>query len=177
MGGNARATNKVTGVDTLAQKMPLKEIGRAKFIKKFVEIFEELDTMFNKKYGRPLWGNKQILKNGVAFNGSTSFIMNPEISDDEVIPYKPTAGDLDIMVKESDKADLWAFLDELESKPNFMKDVQYMGSNKLSVSSIGDQINCVFEVDFIKSEEVLIDENGNYFELDGITPIPKEFIL
>ena len=148
MGGNARATNKITGQETLAQKIPIKEIGRQNFIKKFVEMFEEIDKRFEAKYNRPLWKNKKILKNGLAFNGSTSFIMNPEINDDEVIPFKPTSGDLDIMVKESDKADLWSLLDELESKPNFMKDVEYKGSNKLSVSAIGDQINSVFEVTF-----------------------------
>ena len=154
MGGNARATNKVTGRDTLAQKIPIKDIGRGNFIKKFVEIFEELDRLFEAKYKRPLWENKKILKNGLVFNGSTSFIMNPEVSDSDVIPYKPTSGDLDIMVKESDKSDLWHLLDELEANPKFMKDVEYKGSNKLAVSAIGDQINSVFEVTFgdIKSQ-------------------------
>jgi hypothetical protein len=148
MGGNARATNKVTGQDTLAQKIPIKKIGRSNFINKFVAIFEEIDKRFEKMYKRPLWANKKILRNGVAFNGSTSFIMNPEISDDEVIPYKPTSGDIDIMVKESDKSDLWHLLDSFEAKPKIMKDVEYKGSNKLTVSAIGDQINCVFEVTF-----------------------------
>lgn len=176
MGGNARATNKVTGQDTLAQKIPLKEIGRARFIKKFIEIFEELDRLFEKKHGRPIWANKSILKNGVAFNGSTSFIMNPDISDDEVIPYKSTSGDLDIMVKESDKEDIWHLLDELESKPNFMKDVEYKGSNKLSVSSIGEQINCVFEVtfgDIVTQSQV--DFEFTAFEGEGENEVPQEF--
>jgi hypothetical protein len=176
MGGNARATNKITGQDTLAQKIPLKEIGRTQFIKKFIEIFEEIDKRFEKEYGRPLWANKSILKNGVAFNGSTSFIMNPEISDDEVIPYKPTSGDLDIMVKESDKADLWTLLDSFEAKPNIMKDVEYKGSNKLSISAIGDQINCVFEVkfgDIVTQSQV--DWEFTEFEGEGENEMPMEF--
>jgi hypothetical protein len=151
-GGNARATNKQTGMDTLAQKIPLKDIGRAQFIKKFIEVFEEIDRLFEKKYGYPLWENKKILKNGVAFNGSTSFIMNPELADDAVIPYKPTAGDIDIMVPHEYKADLWHLLDDLESNPHFMKDVEYRGCNKLSVSSIGEQINSVFQVTFGENE-------------------------
>lgn len=176
MGGNARATNKITGQDTLAQKIPLKEIGRARFIKKFIEIFEELDSRFEKKYGRPIWANKSILKNGVAFNGSTSFIMNPEISDDEVVPFKPTSGDLDIMVKESDKEDLWHLLDELESSPNFMQDVEYKGSNKLHVRSIGDQINSVFEVkfgDIVTQSQV--DFEFTAFEGEGENEAPEEY--
>jgi hypothetical protein len=176
MGGNARATNKITGVDTLAQKIPLKEIGRSNFIKKFIEIFVELDNRFEKMYDRPLWKNKKILKNGVAFNGSTSFIMNPAISDNEVIPYKPTSGDIDIMVKESDKSDLWHLLDSFERSPNIMRDVQYKGSNKLSVSSIGDQINCVFEVkfgDIITQSQV--DFEFVEFQGDDETEEPMEY--
>ena len=176
MGGNARATNKITGQDTLAQKIPIKEIGRSEFIKKFIDLFLEIDKRFDNKYGRPLWGNKSILKNGIAFNGSTSFIMNPEISDTEVIPYKPTSGDLDIMVKESDKSDLWTLLDEFEAKPNIMKDVIYRGSNKLSISAIGDQINCVFEVtfgDIVTQSQV--DWEFTEFEGEGETEVPMEF--
>lgn len=176
MGGNARATNKVTGQDTLAQKIPLKDIGRSQFIAKFIKMFEKLDSMFEKEYGRPIWANKKILKNGIAFNGSTSFIMNPEISDDEVIPYKSTSGDLDIMVKESDKADLWALLDKLESKPEFMTDVIYRGCNKLSVSAIGDQINSVFEVtfgDIVTQSQV--DFEFTEFEGSGEDEAPMEF--
>jgi len=176
MGGNARATNKITGVDTLAQKIPLKDIGRSQFIKKFIELFEEIDKQFEKKYNRPLWANKKILKNGVAFNGSTSFIMNPEIHDDEVIPYKSTSGDLDIMVKESDKSDLWHLLNQFEAKPKIMKDVVYMGSNKLSISAIGDQINSVFEVrfgDIVTQSQV--DWEFTQFEGKGETEVPAEY--
>jgi len=176
-GGNARATNKVTGQDTLAQKIPIKEIGRQNFIKKFVEMFEEIDKRFETKYNRPLWKNKKILKNGLAFNGSTSFIMNPEIHDNDVIPFKETSGDLDIMVKESDKSDLWALLDELEAKPHFMKDVEYMGSNKLSVSSIGDQINSVFSVTFgdIVTQSQVDFEFTQFEEDKNGDEVPMEF--
>lgn len=176
MGGNARATNKITGEDTLAQKIPLKDIGRSQFIKKFIELFEEIDKRFEKMHGRPLWANKAILKNGLAFNGSTSFIMNPEISDSDVIPYKPTSGDLDIMVKESDKADLWTLLDSFEAKPKILKDVVYRGSNKLSISAIGDQINSVFEVtfnDIVTQSQV--DFEFTEFEGEGEEEVPMEF--
>lgn len=176
MGGNARGTNKVTGVDTLAQKIPLKEIGRSRFIKKFIEIFEEIDKRFEREYKRPLWTNKSILKNGVAFNGSTSFIMNPEIPDDQVVPFKPTSGDLDIMVKSSDKADLWTLLDSFESSPNIMPDVEYMGSNKRTISSIGEQINCVFKVifgDIVTYSQV--DWEFTEFEGEGESEAPMEY--
>jgi len=139
-------------------------------------MFLEIDKRFENKYGRPLWANKKILKNGLAFNGSTSFIMNPEISDNEVIPYKSTSGDLDIMVKETDKSDLWHLLDEFEAKPKIMKDVVYMGSNKLSISAIGDQINSVFQVSFgdIVSQSQ-VDWEFTQFSGSGETEEPMEF--
>ncbi len=175
-GGNARATNKITGEETLAQKIPIKEIGRSNFIKKFVELFIEIDKRFEEKFNRPLWANKKILKNGIAFNGSTSFIMNPEISDQEVIPYKSTSGDIDIMVKESDKSELWTLLDEFEAKPKIIKDVVYKGSNKLSISAIGDQINCVFEVTFGNIvTQSQIDWEFTEFEGEGEDEAPMEF--
>jgi hypothetical protein len=176
MGGNARATNKITGIDTLAQKIPIKDIGRQAFIKKFIELFEEIDRQFEKMYGKPLWENKSILKNGVAFNGSTSFIMNPDIHDDEVIPYKPTSGDIDIMVPEQYKSELWQLLDSFEAKPKIMKDVVYKGSNKLAISSIGEQINCVFQITFgdIVSQSQ-IDWEFTEFEGKGENSVPSEY--
>ena len=146
-GGNARGTNKKTGKDTLAQKIPIKEIGRSNFIKKFVALFMELNKRYKNKYKEPLWKDTSILKNGIVFNGSTSFIMNPKIHDDEVIPYKPTAGDIDIMIPSEKAEKLWYLLDELEGE-TVMKDVVYKGCNRLTPSAITDQINSVFEVKF-----------------------------
>lgn len=176
MGGNARATNKITGEETLAQKIPIKDIGRSVFIKKFIELFEEIDRRFQKMHGKPLWENKSILKNGLAFNGSTSFIMNPDIHDDEVIPYKSSSGDIDIMVPEQYKSEMWQLLDSFEAKPNIMKDVVYKGSNKLSISAIGEQINCVFEVKFggiITQSQ--IDWELTKFEGSGENAVPSEY--
>jgi hypothetical protein len=176
MGGNARGTNKITGKDTLAQKIPIKEIRRGNFIKKFVQIFEEIDRMFEERYDRPLWSNKKILKNGLAFNGSTSFIMNPELHNDDVVPFKPTSGDLDIMVKDSDKTDLWYLLDELEHNPKFMKGVEYMGCNKLAISSIGEQINSVFQVTFGNIvTQAQVDFEFTQFEGIGECELPAEY--
>jgi len=146
-GGNARGTNKKTGKDTLAQKIPIKEIGRSEFIKKFVALFMEINKRYKHKYKEPLWKDTSIIKNGTVFNGSTSFIMNPEIHDDEVIPYKKTAGDIDIMIPSEKAEKLWYLLDELEGE-TVMKDVVYKGCNRLTPSAITDQINSVFEVKF-----------------------------
>jgi len=146
-GGNAKGTIKKSGEETLAQKIPIKDIGRSNFIKKFNELFLNLNKRYQKMFKEPLWDDISILKSGIVFNGSTSFIMNPEIHDDEVIPFKPSAGDIDIMIPEHRAKNLWILLDSLENK-TVIKDVIYKGMNKLNVSAIGNQMNTVFEVKF-----------------------------
>jgi len=147
MGGNVTSRIKKTGEETRAEKIPLKDIGRKEFINKFVEIFKVLNKNFKKKNNRPIWVDEKLLSNGFVFNGSTSFIMDPSLSDEEVVKYKPSAGDLDIALPENLKIDVWHFLDNLEGK-EIIPGVKYMGSNKMSPSAIGDQINTVFIVDF-----------------------------
>jgi len=91
--------------------------------------------------------NEKNLENGLQFNGSTSYIFDQTIPDDEILKYKESAGDLDIIVPEGLKTEVWTMLDKLEGK-EIIKGVTYVGSNKATVSAIGEQINSVFKVDF-----------------------------
>ena len=147
MGGNVTALNKATGEQTRAQKIQIKDIGRAEFMKKFVEIFKAMNKQFKAKYKKPIWVDETHLVTGFAFNGSTSFIMDPSLSDEEVMKYKQSAGDLDITVPEELKEELWAYLDSMEGK-DIIPGATYMGSNKHTPSAIGEQINSVIVVDF-----------------------------
>lgn len=146
-GGNVTATNKKTGENTRAAKIPIKEIGRQEFMKKSLELFHKINQLFEKKFKKKLWEKEEHLASGFMFNGSSSFIMDPSLSDEEVIKYKPSAGDFDIAFPEELKEDLWDLLDDLEGE-DIIPGVTYVGSNKPSKSSIGDQINCVFVMDF-----------------------------
>jgi len=147
MGGNVTGTVKKTKENTRAQKIPIKEIGRQDFIKKSLELFHNINQRFEEKFGEKLWKKEQELTSGFMFNGSTSFIMDPKLTDDEVIDVKPSAGDFDIAIPEKHKENLWDLLDELEDK-DLIPGVTYKGSNKPQKSSIGDQINTVFIMDF-----------------------------
>lgn len=147
MGGNVTAINKVTGEQISAEKINVKEIGRKEFIETFVKIFKKMNSDFYKKYKRKIWVDENHLIDGFAFNGSTSFIMDPSLSDDEVLKYKPTAGDIDIVVPEELKEDLWKYLDSIEDK-EIIPGAKYMGSNRPTLSSVTDQINSVIIVEF-----------------------------
>lgn len=147
MGGNVQAFNKVTGEKTNAEKIPLKEIGRSDFVNTFVRVFKKINSDFNSKFKKKIWVDETHLMTGFAFNGSTSFIMDPEISDEEIIKYKQSAGDLDVIVPEELKEELWKYLDSIEDK-EVIPGVKYMGSNRPTISSVTDQINSVFVVTF-----------------------------
>lgn len=147
MGGNATGINKKTGEETRAEKIPIRKIGRKEFTSKFIEVFKELNKIFKKENGVYLWVDEKNLENGLQFNGSTSYIFDQSIPDAELLKHKETAGDLDIIVPEGFKSEVWHMLDKLEGK-EIIKGVTYVGSNKATVSSIGEQINCVFKTDF-----------------------------
>jgi len=141
MGGNV----KVKGIQ--AQKIPVKEIGLKKFQDDIKTLLKQLNKMFYKEYHKYIWENEEILDNSYVFNGSTSYLMDGNYLDNEkLLDLKPTAGDIDVMVPEDLKKDLWVFLKLIENKK--IKNFIYIGNNKETVTSINDQINALFEYDY-----------------------------
>ena len=170
MGGNVTAINKTTGEETRAEKIPIKKIGRNEFTTKFIKVFKEINKIFKKENGIALWLDEKNLENGLQFNGSTSYIFDQTISDKEITDVKESAGDLDIIVPEGLKNEVWKMLDGLEGK-TIIPGVKYMGSNKPTVASIGEQINSVFLVDFDgTSVPSQVDFEFLPMEKDGSTP-------
>ena len=147
MGGNVTAVNKKTGKAIDAVKIPVKEIGRKDFIDTFIKIFKKMNSDFYSKFKKKIWVDESHLISGFAFNGSTSFIMDPTLSDEEVIKYKPSAGDIDVVINDNLKEDLWKYLDSIEGE-EIITNVIYHGSNRPTLSSVTDQINSVFIVKF-----------------------------
>lgn len=145
-GGNVTVTSK-KGTETRAQKIPIKTIGRDKFYKVVTDLLKKINKDFKKKFKTLLWTDETQIENGFTFNGSSSFIMDPNIPDEEITKYKETAGDLDIAVPDFQRKNLWTYLDSIDSK-EVIPGVTYMGSNRPKFSPNEDQINCVFVVDF-----------------------------
>lgn len=145
-GGNVTVTSK-KGTETKAQKIPIKAVGRDKFYKVVTDLLKKINKDFKKKFKTLLWTDETQIENGFTFNGSSSFIMDPNIPDEEIVKYKETAGDLDIAVPDFQRKNLWTYLDSIDSK-EVIPGVTYMGSNRPKFSPNEDQINCVFVVDF-----------------------------
>jgi len=170
MGGNVTALNKRSGEEVRAEKIPIKQIGRRNFTDTFIKVFKKINEIFEKDHGVKLWLNEKNLENGLQFNGSTSYIFDNSLSDKEITDVKETAGDLDIIVPQGFKSELWHTLDKLEGK-EIIPGVTYIGSNKHSVSEIGEQINSVFKVKF---NDITVASQVDFeflpMEDDGATP-------
>ncbi len=174
MGGNVTGINKRSGEQLRAEKIPIKDIGRSNFTKKFISIFKEINVLYKKAYGKPLWVNEKNIENGLQFNGSTSFIFNGDIPDEEIVKYKTHAGDLDIIVPDDTKGNVWRLLDKLEGE-TILKGVEYIGSNKETVSSIGEQINSVFRVDFGGGLIVAAQVDWEFLEMEDDIGTPSQW--
>ena len=168
-GGNVTGTIKKTGENTRAQKIQIAKIGRAELLKKSLELFNKINSLFEKKFKEKLWKNEEHLKTGFMFNGSTSFIMDPTISDEEIIKAKPSAGDFDIAIPQELGENLWVLLDELEDK-EIIPGVTYKGNNRPTIKSITDQINCVFIMDFPNGERSWAQVDFELLEFKDDTP-------
>lgn len=146
-GGNVTQINYKTGEEARQEKIPISVIGVDNFRKKSIQLFIELNKIFKKMHGYPLWADESIIHSGYVFNGSTSYVLNPSYLGSEIQAIKPEVGDIDITVPESYGKELFQVLDTLLSK-EIIKGVTYMGSNRTTVTSIGNQINSVFKMEF-----------------------------
>ena len=130
-----------------AQKIPFKKINKdtaSSFRNRILYLMMVLNCEFFKVNNTYIWDAK-ILKNGYAFNGSTSYIMNPEYINE--LNFKETIGDIDITVRDDLKFKIYTFLKSIEGA-EIAKGIFYIGSNKKNYSSIGEQINSIFRIDF-----------------------------
>ncbi len=76
--------------------------------------------------------------------------MDDSISDNEFLKYKPKLGDIDITVPLQHKLSLWFLLKDLEGV-QLTENIVYVGSNRTTETSIGQQINSVLEFKPTKS--------------------------
>jgi len=149
MGGNTTIKTK-SGKEVSAERIPLKDIGRKEFVKKFQDFLLGMNKSFKNSFGYPIWSNEKEIMNGGVFNGSTSFIMSPDYKDDEVVLHKQSAGDLDVAVPREYGKDIFNFLEGVEGTPlaEFAKDVTYIGNYANTEDKLGNTIICIAQAKF-----------------------------
>ena len=145
MGGNVNIKNpsSESGKSYKVDKPDFRIIDRSKFKSNFINAFKILDRLHSKKFDTPLWPSNTIndlLDSGEAFNGSSSHLFGNRISDEELIEYKPTFGDIDLTVPSENSKTLFSLLDEITGQ-RLNSSVTYVDKK----AGIGNsQINCLF---------------------------------
>ena len=149
-GGNTTVQDR-QGNEITAQSIPLKDIGRKTFIKRFNDLLIQVNKLFKKDHGHPLWVSDKLITSAIIYNGSTSFIMDTKYDDVSIVSAKPHAGDLDVVIKREDGPLLYDTLEKYEHKEIVPK-ATYMGTNAKSKTKIGNTLICVFLLEFETSK-------------------------
>ena len=117
--------------------------GREYLKNTLLSIFKKLDELYFKSYKERLFISFDNF--GEYLTGSSKFVFDIDITDDEFIKYKPFVGDIDIAI---DNNKIKRLLELLNNNENTLitKDVIYIGSTKNELKSEDAQINTIFKV-------------------------------
>ena len=166
MGGNTKAINRQTGETlALANKIDLSVIDRQQLIKDVGKLLIKLNTLYKERYKLFLWENIKVMTNDI-FSGSTKFFFDTLITDEEFIVYKPTIGDIDIMIPIEKLQNVFDLLADNELTI-ITKEIRYIGQNRKTCSGL--QINALFK--YIDNYYFQIDFEGVTFVNGG----PNDF--
>lgn len=143
-GGNARVIDRATG-ETIAraEKIDLKKFKRTPLVNDIVEALEKLNDRFYRSFGKKIWKNFNVVKTGKAFSGSTEFFINLNIPDAEFVKFKPTVGDIDVIIPKDISSDFEEFMPEMENKKLTTK-ITYLGQDR---ADFGNTWLAVFKYD------------------------------
>ena len=145
-GGNTSVFTQ-DGTITKADTIPLKEIGRRTFINRFNEVLFWINNQFQKDHNKKLWVDDRLITNAIIFNGSTSFVMSPNYTDEEIIKYKERMGDADVMIPREYGPMIYDTLSKFEKKEVIPGSI-YMGNNASSKNKLGNTLICVILMTF-----------------------------
>ncbi len=169
-GGNASIVH-ADGSVTSAEKIDMIKTGRKEFMNKFVAAFEKMNDMFEKKYKYKIWVDPSKLITGELFNGSTSYIFDASIPDDELLKYKNSSGDLDLIVPKAYEDDIFEFLQSLEGK-ELVDDITFTGIT--NPKTWGETIICIFTAVF-GDYKVQAQVDFELLPVDNTTGTPNEW--
>jgi len=103
-GGNIKGPNGETS-------NPISTKNRSKVANDVSSSLSILHKSFHAATGHHLFGrNEKALQTGSAFSGSSSHLVNPNISDEELHKHKPSMGDIDTQIPKKHLAELHAHL-------------------------------------------------------------------
>ena len=155
-GGNASVGN------IRANKTDIKMFGREYLKNTLLSIFKKLDDLYFKSYKERLFVNFNNFEEFVT--GSSKFIFDKSVSDEDFIKYKPIVGDIDIAI---DGKKIKNLLDLLNSNENtlILDNVVFIGATKDEIKSEEAQINTIFKITKDKlTTNIQIDFEGSEYK-------------
>lgn len=136
--------------------------GREYLKNTLLSIFKKLDDLYFKSYKERLFVNFNNFEEFVT--GSSKFIFDKSISDEDFIKYKPIVGDIDIAI---DGKKIKNLLDILNSNENtlILDNVVFIGATKDDIKSEEAQINTIFKITKDKlTTNIQIDFEGSEYK-------------
>lgn len=147
-GGNVTVRNKYGEIIAQAEKIDLEKINLEDFRQVILDMFSSL----NKKL--KLWPDFSQVESGFVFNGSSEFLMNPTVKENELSSVKSKFGDLDVTVPKQAMTKLFRHLNK-NKQSYFTKDIKYIDQNqtelrKTNINGIffWEAENLYFQIDF-----------------------------
>ena len=159
-GGNVQIN--VGGKTFDAERMDLKKVSRQTMVKSIRTGLKAINAAFEKFSGLPLW-DSSLINTGDFLSGSTkAFFDLSSIDDDEFVKYKPSVGDIDLMIDGNMATIAREFLDKTPHGAQFdtLKFIGYKAS--------GDQWITLWETDFGQSVQIDLE----HAEFIGGKPSP-----
>jgi hypothetical protein len=153
-----------------ADKIDLNKLSRGEITAKIAEMLNTINDNYEKKFGTPIWKNREYLNSHMVFNGSSNAFFDKSISDEEFKKYKPLVGDIDLSVPDVHSEQLFDFLQDYRGK-EISKGVQYIGMNKESAGN-NAQFNCLF---LLKDFNVKVQIDFELVSYDHKTGMQTDF--
>lgn len=169
-GGNTSVVNQVNGKTYNGEKIDLNTVRLPVFRSEFLKLFNTLNELFYKEYKRKLW-KPEDLSNAIVFNGSSSFVMNSQYPEDEILKHKPLVGDIDITIPDYELKPMFLLLRKYENQ-RFGK-FTYKGTYRQNENAIGDQILTIFR--FYLNADTAINCQIDFEGVDFAGGSPTEF--
>lgn len=142
MGGNSFALDLQTKeIKSFAEKIDLSKISRIELINSIRKILDILNLLYNQKFDQKLFNTFSL--NMIC--GSSKHLFDKNLSNTDILKYKPLFGDIDILIDNEKIPLLWKLLKTIENKP--INNIEYIGQNKKEIPK--QQINSIWKINGI----------------------------
>lgn len=138
-----------------AKKIDLEKLTIPRFRELINDFIFDFNAKYKKEFGEQLWKSTEGI-----FNGSTSFILDPDIPEDRILKSKKFSGDVDIAIPEDSGKNVFKILEKIKR----CGDLKFIGMSANNENALGTQIITLWKYEDFN---IQIDLELNEFENDS----------